>query len=371
MSAGPVASVIVTNHNYAPWLGEAIDSALAQTHPEVEVVVVDDGSTDDSRDVITSYAGRITTLLQRNAGQASAMNAGFAASHGDPVVFLDADDALYPSAVARAAAPLGADHVSQVHWPHRVIDELSRPTGEMFPHEPLPSGDLRMLAAELGPGAVGTSPTTGNAFPRWVLEEIMPIEPSLRMCADQYVIRLAPLFGPIVSLGEPQSSYRRHAASGYAAASFERQLQLGHDTIEALMDPYWRWCEKLGLPADPTAWRRRSWFHQLHRLMGRLELVGSAPFTLLDEGRTGLTAEPGRMARPFVEREGLWWGAPNNDAEAIQELERQRELGSRYLAVPWFASWWLDYYHEFGVYLRRNYRLIQDDEVLTLFALSA
>jgi hypothetical protein len=138
------------------------------------------------------------------------------------------------------------------------------------------------------------------------------------------------------------------------------------------MEPYARWCRKLGLPVDPAGWRKRSWFHQLHQLMARLEeFVASAPFTLLDEGRTGLTTAPDGVARPFPERDGMWWGAPGDDAEAISELERQRDLGSRYLAVPWFARWWLEYYGDFEAHLRRRYRVAVEDDVLTLFDLSA
>lgn len=374
MATGQAASVVVTNHNYASWLGQAIDSALAQAYPEVEVVVVDDGSTDSSRAVIASYGERITALFQRNRGQAAAMNAGFAASQGDPIIFLDADDVLRPSALACAADLLQQGQVAQVHWPQIVIDEESRPIGEIFPQEPLPSGDLRDHAARMGPGSFVTSPTSGNAFPRWLLKQIMPIKPqTLRMCADQYVIRLAPLFGQMATLEEPQSFYRRHPASGYADRSFERQLELGYQTMETLIDPYDHWCRWLGLPADPDGWRNESWFHRLHHLVLTLDelIAPTTPFTLIDEGRTGMTTNSERLARTFPERDGVWWGVPADDAEAVQELERQRELGSRYLGVPWFTRWWLDYYNDFAAYLRREYRVTLEDELLILFALSA
>ena len=65
------ASVIINNHNYGRYLGEAIESALAQTHPVTEVVVVDDGSTDDSVEVITAFGRRILPIFQENRGQAS------------------------------------------------------------------------------------------------------------------------------------------------------------------------------------------------------------------------------------------------------------------------------------------------------------
>ena len=85
MSDERLVSIIVNNYNYGRFLGEAIDSALGQTYPRLEVIVVDDGSTDNSRDVISSYAGQLTALLKCNGGQASAFNAGFAASRGEVV----------------------------------------------------------------------------------------------------------------------------------------------------------------------------------------------------------------------------------------------------------------------------------------------
>ena len=78
-----LASIIINNYNYGRYLPKAIDSALAQSYPHTEILVVDDGSSDDSRTVIASYGDRIIPVLKQNGGQASALNAGFAASRGD------------------------------------------------------------------------------------------------------------------------------------------------------------------------------------------------------------------------------------------------------------------------------------------------
>ena len=102
------ASVVVDTYNMERFTREAIDSALAQTHDDVELIVVDDGSTDGTRGIIESYGGEVVAILKQNGGQGSAFNAGFARSTGDFVVFLDGDDYLYRCAVANAASPLGA-----------------------------------------------------------------------------------------------------------------------------------------------------------------------------------------------------------------------------------------------------------------------
>src|SRR5262245_22188560 len=123
MREGTLVSVVINNHNYARFLSAAIDSALDQTHARTEVIVVDDGSTDHSRQVIADYGDRITPLIKANSGQASAFNAGFAVSRGGVVIFLDADDALLPTAAEAALLRFDDDRVSKVHWPLWIINE--------------------------------------------------------------------------------------------------------------------------------------------------------------------------------------------------------------------------------------------------------
>jgi glycosyltransferase involved in cell wall biosynthesis len=96
----PLVSILINNYNYGHFLADAIDSALAQTYPHVEVIVVDDGSTDHSRAVIANYGDKIISVLKANGGQASAFNAGFAAAQGEIICFLDADDICLPTKVA-------------------------------------------------------------------------------------------------------------------------------------------------------------------------------------------------------------------------------------------------------------------------------
>lgn len=88
----PLVSVIIPNYNYANYICEAVDSALNQTYENVEVIVVDDGSHDDSRELLESYGNRITTIFQENAGVSAARNNGVRRSTGKYVAFLDADD---------------------------------------------------------------------------------------------------------------------------------------------------------------------------------------------------------------------------------------------------------------------------------------
>ena len=95
----PLVSIIITSYNYEKFLPRAIDSALQQTYPKKEVIVVDDGSTDNSPQIIKGYGNQILPVFQENGGVVSATNAGFLASRGEIIFFLDADDIFFPHKV--------------------------------------------------------------------------------------------------------------------------------------------------------------------------------------------------------------------------------------------------------------------------------
>src|SRR5207248_3080255 len=99
--------------------------------------VVDDGSSDNSRDVIERYGSRLRAIFKDNGGQASAFNVGFAASDGEVVIFLDADDVLLPEAAEHAAAAMSDRAAAKFHWPLRLIHADGRETGELMPSAPL------------------------------------------------------------------------------------------------------------------------------------------------------------------------------------------------------------------------------------------
>jgi glycosyltransferase involved in cell wall biosynthesis len=88
----PLVSIIINNYNYDKFLKQAIDSALGQTYHPIETIVVDDGSTDSSPEIIYSYGNLIIPILKKNGGQASSLNSGFNMSKGNLIFFLDSDD---------------------------------------------------------------------------------------------------------------------------------------------------------------------------------------------------------------------------------------------------------------------------------------
>ncbi|MEP7359494.1 MAG: glycosyltransferase family 2 protein [Anaerolineales bacterium] len=249
-------SIIVDNYNYGRYLAAAIDSALAQTHTPTEVIVVDDGSTDGSAGIIRAYGERVRAVFKANGGQASALNAGFAASRGGIVLFLDADDVLQPEAAERMAQAFLAPGTVRAHCRMDLIDADGRRTGgqKPAPHLPLLSGDLRREVLAF-PDDLPWLPTSGNAFAAETLRRIMPIpEAAYRILADYYLSHVTPLFGRVAAVEAMSASYRVHGANSYARDGAPLDLAQVRRTIE-----YWaethrhivKFAEALGLPGRP------------------------------------------------------------------------------------------------------------------------
>ncbi|HEY9156568.1 glycosyltransferase family 2 protein [Candidatus Binatus sp.] len=209
-SGRPLVSILVINYNYGRFLRSAVDSALAQTYPNVEVIAVDDGSTDASRDVIESYGSRISSVFKRNGGHGSALNAGFTASRGELVIFLDADDELLPTAAAEVVEAWRPG-IAKVQFQLEMVDANKVPLGIRVPKFEvfLPNGDLRNLIRRCGEYPSASS--SGNAFNRAALERLMPLdEQDWTAVAEKPLVTLTPFFGDVVSLRKSLGLYRIH-----------------------------------------------------------------------------------------------------------------------------------------------------------------
>ena len=217
-SSALAVEIVINNHNYGRFVGDAVQAALGQDYPHVRVIVVDDGSTDDSRDVLREYEGRIEVVLKSQGGQASAVNTGFERSTGDVVIFLDADDMLEKHAVSRVAAAFAADErVVKVQYRMQVVDGAGNPTGAYRPHvhTPLPNGDVSRAEVTF-PYDLPWPGMSANAFRADALRKILPMPEGRQSGADWYLVHLVALLGHVGSLDEGLGSYRVHGANMYA-----------------------------------------------------------------------------------------------------------------------------------------------------------
>jgi hypothetical protein len=204
-------SIIVNNFNYARFVEAAVESALGQTYHDCEVIIVDDGSTDGSREILERFERRTVLILKENGGQASALNASLPVARGELIAFLDSDDALFPYAIEKAVDAWQSG-VAKVQFPLEILDQHNQATGLRMPREALSDGSL--MTEFLKAGRYVTAPTSGNLFSRTFLEKIFPIpEDDWAETADGYINTCAPFHGRIVALAEPLGFYRIHGSS--------------------------------------------------------------------------------------------------------------------------------------------------------------
>ena len=126
----PLVSVVIPTFNYGHCVVDAVESALGQTYSPVEVIVVDDGSTDDTRARLEPYRDRINYVHQPNQGLSAARNTGIRAARGPLVALLDSDDAFHPRKLELQVAYLRAhpESVEAVHFPDAdVVRDVDRP----------------------------------------------------------------------------------------------------------------------------------------------------------------------------------------------------------------------------------------------------
>ncbi len=226
-TAEPLISVIITCYNYAGYVAGAIECVLAQSYPKTQLVIVNDGSTDDSLQVINCYEGRARIVDQANAGSIAAYNAGFAASHGEIVIFLDADDLLEPGALERVARAWQPE-CAKVQYDLKIIDQSGKDLGRRFCNFDESYDAERVRESFQRTGTYRWPVTVGNAYSRWFASKIFPL--SVAHGPDGTLNTLAPVYGPIITIPEALASYRIHdnnlwSSGGWDLSRLPRRIE--------------------------------------------------------------------------------------------------------------------------------------------------
>ena len=192
-SDGPLITIITANYNYENYIDKTIESVIGQIYNNIEHIVIDDGSTDNSIGVINKYSN-VKLVRKENGGQVSAVIEGFKNASGEIIMFLDSDDILYPDACARVAAAYDPE-VSLYQFGLNIVNS----SGEVIGHYP----DMPFLKSNhahwvIKHGAFPSSPTSGNAFSAsHVRRMIAHIGKDTHFFIDGYLIYSAPFFGKI------------------------------------------------------------------------------------------------------------------------------------------------------------------------------
>ena len=141
MNGGPLVSVIIPSYNAARYVAEAVASALAQTYQPLEIILINDGSTDDTEEVLRPYVGKIRYFYQPNRGLSATRNRAIALARGELIAFLDADDVWLPEKLARQVDCLTQN--PRIGLVHTNYVKLYADTGMRLPRENLDLPDGR------------------------------------------------------------------------------------------------------------------------------------------------------------------------------------------------------------------------------------
>jgi glycosyltransferase involved in cell wall biosynthesis len=231
----PSVSVLITCFNYGAYVGQAIDSVLAQTYPVFEIIVSDDASSDNSCEVVEDYVSRgvgVRLLRNPHGGMAANLNAAYRSCSGDIICLLDADDTFLPGKVEAVVDAFRA-HPRAGFAIHRatLVDNQQRAQGLYPLLSALPSGDCAQTTYENAGILMGLPPTTNLALRREIADRIFPIPVEYTGYAEQIFHRLAPLMTELCAVDSPLAHWRLHGSNDQnsthiTARRLERELKI-------------------------------------------------------------------------------------------------------------------------------------------------
>jgi glycosyltransferase involved in cell wall biosynthesis len=244
----PLVSVLMPSFNYGRYIEAALESVRSQTYATFEVVVCDDGSTDDSvarvRKVSTTD-DRFRLITQTNAGQAAALNAAFDASRGSIIALLDADDRFAQPKLAGIVDEMRGAGPGAVLHPLRLIDAEGTVTGRIPNLGRVESGWIADAVVRRG-GRWRFLPTSALSFRREIGEAIFPLPVELRLYADAFLFVLLPLLSTLGFLEEPLADYRVHGENATLREA---------DNVARIRENAQRWLRVTSLVNDRLAER--------------------------------------------------------------------------------------------------------------------
>lgn len=344
----PTIAAVIVNHNYARFVTEAVRSVLAQRTPFDEVIVVDDGSTDDSPEVLAAVAAaddRVRVLAIANRGQLGACRAGLDAATADYVYFLDADDYTRPHLVETVRPALGGGGPVKLQFQLEGVSDTGGELESVFPSYPDGYGAAAMRADNSSIGFYICPPTSGNVYSRRALQALPLDRVDQRDFIDGPPTLALPYHGEVVSLREPLACYRLHG---------NNHSQWSEPTAELLTHEIewftrrWEQAGRLLDGADPRRGDRPMYVAERELMIAALAPRGRTPVRAVRLIRTllptnlpgrqklmitgwalGLTLPSARLRRNLVRARR----SPLNRSNSLRRLVRLGVRGRRHTAT--------------------------------------
>lgn len=251
LSEAPIVSVVIPAFNAARFIGDAIDSVAASTYRAWQCIVVDDGSTDHTADVVEGHAARdrrVELIRKTNAGPLSCFSVAADRVHGDVVCFLDADDLFVPHKLASVVAGL-RESPGAGFLVHRlaVCDSGLRMVGVTPTRRRLPEGDLSEQVLRTRRGVVGLGVSSAFCFRAEIYRALFPAGFTTRRYPDEYVRRSAPLITEVRALDRILGLRRLHGGNLTGAGrSFAETVRRARHDYARLADALTAFAERHG-----------------------------------------------------------------------------------------------------------------------------
>ena len=222
-----LVSVIIPNYNYERFLRETIDGVLAQSYSQIEIIVVDDGSADSSKEILGSYGGKLTAIFQKNQGVSAARNNGVKASSGEYIAFLDADDWWFPTKIEKQIAMFEVD--PSLGLVHVGVDEVNAAGELLLRRLDGSDGDVAVeLLMLTRAGVLGGG--SGIVVRRDVFDEVGGFDPRLSTSADWDLFFQVANRYKVGFVKEALIKYRIHGSNMHGnVAVMERDMTLAFD----------------------------------------------------------------------------------------------------------------------------------------------
>ncbi|MFO7537083.1 MAG: glycosyltransferase [Chloroflexota bacterium] len=335
----PLVSVIIPAYNCAAYIAQTVDSVLAQTYAHCEIIVVDDGSTDETAHVLAPYNGRIHLARQQNQGVSAARNHGLCLAQGDYLLFLDADDLLLPPKLAQQVTILEHQpHLGAVHSGWRLIDEQGHFLQEVTPWHSAPRLDLeawlRWKPAFLG----------AILFRRSWLGQTTGFDESLRQAEDvDLLLRLSLKGCMFVWLRQATVCYRQHGASTMRNGLLQAQ------SITAVLDSFF---DRPHLPRRIRQYQDQIYYHTLMWVIWQLYRTGYrdqlAPY--LRRTLPFLPAAPDVVVQNWLHQLAFHAGRDGIEIDRLRSFWPYMETAVATDKTTWQQiqqrlDWWLDVWH--------------------------